>query len=157
LRFFSAPSEERIRAERAERVGRLKVKKKSKRQLPSSGQLGGSSESRIDFENSAIQSGNPRSFRNIAGPPNTLSPMCQGPAVTSPKPSAGFSRYKILRMRELVQILSVKRSTIYRMVDRRELPRPIAISTHARGWLQSDVENFIRERANQSRNPGREE
>ena len=53
----------------------------------------------------------------------------------------GFPRY--LRMPDLMRQLGVSRSTIYLLISRGILPRPIKLGLRVAVWLQSDVEASI--------------
>lgn len=57
---------------------------------------------------------------------------------------------KIIRTNELAAILSVSKITIFRMSKRGELPPKIKISTRAVGWLESDIKEWLNERAQQN-------
>ena len=46
---------------------------------------------------------------------------------------------KILRRTELEQRLGLSRSSIYKMMDEGEFPRPVRIGRRAVGWLAEDI------------------
>jgi prophage regulatory protein len=53
----------------------------------------------------------------------------------------------ILRLPELRKRIGLGRSSIYALVKQGSFPRPIPLSRRAVGWLQSDIEQWIAERA----------
>jgi prophage regulatory protein len=56
-------------------------------------------------------------------------------------------RPSIIRRREVENLTSLARSTLYAMMARGEFLRPIRIGVHAVGWLHSEVVGWILERA----------
>jgi prophage regulatory protein len=46
---------------------------------------------------------------------------------------------RLIRTKEVLEILGVSRSTLWRMVRAGRFPKPIAISTWASGYLDEDV------------------
>jgi prophage regulatory protein len=59
-------------------------------------------------------------------------------------PQAGSTR--ILRVPDMVDALGLSRSTIYEEVKRGRLAKPVPISAHAVGWLESDKDAYLRAR-----------
>jgi len=55
------------------------------------------------------------------------------------------SRFKILRVKDLIDMLGVSRSTLWRMEKNGLLPPRRKISTRAVGWLLADIESFIKQ------------
>lgn len=53
---------------------------------------------------------------------------------------------KIIRVKELCQLISVSPTTLWRMSKRGELPPRIKISTRAVGWRESDIEEWLENR-----------
>jgi prophage regulatory protein len=53
----------------------------------------------------------------------------------------------VIRLPQVMELLGLSRSSIYAMVAAGRLPAPIAIGLRARGWLKSEVTDFIRQRA----------
>ena len=53
-----------------------------------------------------------------------------------------FVRFKELRLR-----VGLSRSTIWRLVQTDQFPRPRRIAKSATGWLASEVDSWIQERA----------
>ena len=56
---------------------------------------------------------------------------------------------RVLRCREVQQILGVSKSTVYRLVSSGALAKPLRIGERAVAWLLADIEEFLasRERA----------
>ena len=56
---------------------------------------------------------------------------------------------KIYRRHELTQLIGLQRSSIYRLMNHGEFPRPIRLtkSGKAVGWRASDIEAWIESRA----------
>lgn len=53
---------------------------------------------------------------------------------------------KILRCREVQQAIGLSRSTIYRMVERGDFPRPQKLGLRAIGWRQSAISDWMEAR-----------
>lgn len=53
----------------------------------------------------------------------------------------------ILRVPEVSHDTGLSRSTIYSLVKRGEFPAPISLSERAVGWLSSDIQAWIEQRA----------
>lgn len=54
---------------------------------------------------------------------------------------------KILRLPAVMAMLGVSKPTIYLWIKRGAFPVPIKIGPKASGWLLSEIENWIAERA----------
>ena len=54
-----------------------------------------------------------------------------------------FKTDRLLRIRDLENKLGVKKSTIYKMIQAGEFPKPVKISERARGWRESQAEAWI--------------
>lgn len=50
---------------------------------------------------------------------------------------------RVIRMPTLMQMYPVGRTTIYELIKAQKLPRPIALSKRARGWVLSEIEECI--------------
>lgn len=50
---------------------------------------------------------------------------------------------KIIRLKEVVSITSLARSTIYRYVGQGVFPKPISLGDRAVGWVESEVNEWI--------------
>ncbi len=57
---------------------------------------------------------------------------------------------KILKLNDVIERCALSRSSIYAAVQNGKFPKPISIiGARAVGWLESEIENFITERAEQ--------
>ncbi|MCC5913384.1 MAG: AlpA family phage regulatory protein [Balneolaceae bacterium] len=54
-----------------------------------------------------------------------------------------MSKIKIIRPAELAKLLSVSRSTIWRMVQNGELPPCRKVSNRCVGWIESDIMEWV--------------
>ncbi len=59
----------------------------------------------------------------------------------SGEPTSGF-----MRMKELIKLLQLSRSTIWRMERDGILPARVKISSRAIAWRRNEIENFIKTR-----------
>mgnify|MGYP001605422663 CR=1 FL=1 len=50
---------------------------------------------------------------------------------------------RVIRMPDLLRMYPVGRTTIYALIKAGKLPRPIALSKRARGWVLSEIEQCI--------------
>jgi prophage regulatory protein len=57
----------------------------------------------------------------------------------------------ILRLPAVKTRVGLSRSAIYLAVSRAEFPRPVQLGVRAVGWLESEIEDWLRERVKQSR------
>ncbi len=53
---------------------------------------------------------------------------------------------KILRREEVCKKVRLSKSTIYRMIRKKEFPAPINLSERRVGWLDKDIDKWIRDR-----------
>jgi prophage regulatory protein len=60
---------------------------------------------------------------------------------------------RLLRVKDVLQLVPVSRSTLHRMVRRGAFPRPIRISTNAVGFSRRDVAAFIESRRDTRKAP----
>ena len=62
--------------------------------------------------------------------------------------SAAAKNYppRILRLPEVVSRTGLPRASIYQQMAQGSFPKPIAISTRSRGWIESEVDAWIDER-----------
>lgn len=56
----------------------------------------------------------------------------------------------ILRLSAVKNRTGLGRSTIYKKVSNGTFPKPISIGKRAVGWLESDIENWITQRVEES-------
>jgi prophage regulatory protein len=53
---------------------------------------------------------------------------------------------QILRLPAVIDLVGLSRSTIYLAISNETFPRPIRLSTRARGWLREDIEEWLGQR-----------
>ena len=57
------------------------------------------------------------------------------------------SNEKILKLKEVTNIVGLSRSSVYTLVQRGDFPQPIKISVRSSGWLRSEIDQWIERRA----------
>ncbi|MGA2085903.1 MAG: AlpA family transcriptional regulator [Terracidiphilus sp.] len=57
----------------------------------------------------------------------------------------------ILRLPEVKTRVGLSRSAIYLAISRDEFPQPVHLGARAVGWLESEIEEWIRDRVKNSR------
>ena len=58
---------------------------------------------------------------------------------------------RFLRLPEVLDRTGLSRSTIYIRLDQGRFPRPVSLGARAVGWIESEVDEWIRERIAASR------
>ncbi len=58
---------------------------------------------------------------------------------------------RILRINEVCKKTGIGRSTIYRMMQQGEFPKPIKLGKKISGWLEEDIDQWLREQAELSK------
>jgi len=53
---------------------------------------------------------------------------------------------RILRLPEVVSRTGLPRASIYQQMAQGSFPKPIALSVRSRGWIESEVKDWIEER-----------
>ena len=61
----------------------------------------------------------------------------------------------ILRLPAVKVRTGLSRSSIYLRLSEEQFPKPISLGTRAVGWVESDIEDWIKDRIDQSRGDGR--
>ena len=56
-----------------------------------------------------------------------------------------------LRLPEVLARTGLSRSTIYVRLDQGRFPRPVSLGGRAVGWIEAEVDEWIRERIDESR------
>jgi len=51
---------------------------------------------------------------------------------------------RIIRLTEVINMVGLKKSAIYKKVREGDFPAPIKLGPHANGWLESAVQSWIR-------------
>ncbi len=67
-------------------------------------------------------------------------------SVISNEKNGAESESKIIRPKELANMLSISISTLYRWESKGELPSKIKLAGNAVGWLRSDIEEWLNNR-----------
>ena len=65
-----------------------------------------------------------------------------------------LSKSRIIRWPEVHERVGYCRTNIYYLIQSGDFPSPIKLGSRAVGWLESDVENWIESRIEQSRSGG---
>ena len=65
------------------------------------------------------------------------------------------SNQRILRLRSVLDKTGDSRSGLYLKVSQGKFPKPIKLSTRSVGWLENEVEQWIDQRINASRDKHR--
>ena len=55
-------------------------------------------------------------------------------------------RDPILRIKDVMQITTLSRTTLYRLMGRGDFPPPLKLGPNARGWRRSEVEAWVENR-----------
>jgi prophage regulatory protein len=58
---------------------------------------------------------------------------------------------RMLRLPEVVNRTALSRSQIYRLIDLGTFPRQIQLGERAAGWVEEEVDSWLRERIERSR------
>ena len=53
---------------------------------------------------------------------------------------------KIHRVKSLVRLLGISRTTIWRLVKGGDFPKPISLGKRAKGWRREDIDEWVRSR-----------
>lgn len=59
---------------------------------------------------------------------------------------------RILRLKDVMEITQLSRSTIYSRINEGTFPKQISLGGRARGWVSSEVYSWISNRVKESRN-----
>ena len=60
-------------------------------------------------------------------------------------------RVRFLRLPEVLERTGLSRSTIYVRLEQGFFPRPVSLGARAVGWIESEVDEWIRQRIEDSR------
>ena len=58
---------------------------------------------------------------------------------------------RFLRLPEVLARTGLSRSTIYVRLDQGRFPRPVSLGARAVGWIEAEVDEWIRDRIDESR------
>lgn len=53
---------------------------------------------------------------------------------------------QILRMREVIQRIGLSRSSIYKLMENNDFPKPMKLGSQAIGWRDTEIEAWISNR-----------
>ena len=59
--------------------------------------------------------------------------------------------YKVMKLHEVVGTTGVARSTLYKMIAQGTFPEPIQLGQRSVGWIESEVQSWIKSKIEQSR------
>lgn len=59
---------------------------------------------------------------------------------------------RILRLAQVIDRTGLSRSTIYLGIKNQQFPKPVSIGTRCIGWPESEIDSWIFERIQKSRN-----
>ena len=62
---------------------------------------------------------------------------------------------RFLRLPEVMARTGLSRSTIYVRLDEGRFPRPVSLGSRAVGWIEAEVDEWMRERIAASRGAGK--
>lgn len=60
-------------------------------------------------------------------------------------------RERFLRLPEVIKITALSRSSIYLNISENKFPKPINIGSRSVAWLESEINEWIQSRINESR------
>lgn len=63
---------------------------------------------------------------------------------------------QVLRLPQVKAVTGLSRSTIYQRIAEGKFPQPIVLGPRGRGWLNSDIQSWIQERVEATRQSQRE-
>ena len=55
-----------------------------------------------------------------------------------------MSLQRFIRLTELVKIVGLSERQIYKLLNKSEFPRPVPIGRHSIGWLESEVDDWMK-------------
>jgi len=64
---------------------------------------------------------------------------------------AASAYVRLLRLPQVCQVTGLRRSMIYQLEAERRFPRRIKIGVRAVGWIEGEVQHWVRQRIEQSR------
>ncbi|WP_010322919.1 helix-turn-helix transcriptional regulator [Marinobacterium stanieri] len=62
-----------------------------------------------------------------------------------------MNKHAILTRKEVEQLTSMSRTSIYRMMGKSEFPKQVRLSPSRVGWLAEDIDNWLQQRIDESR------
>jgi prophage regulatory protein len=76
--------------------------------------------------------------------------MQQQPARHEYTPPA-YQKERFLRLKDVLARTGLSRSTVYLLINHRQFPQQILLGPRCVGWLETEIEDWIRMRTNLSR------
>lgn len=61
-------------------------------------------------------------------------------------PNAKVSKNRVLKLKEVISVTGLSRSSIYRKIKEKRFPRSIRLSGQSVGWLEEEIQNWIIDR-----------
>lgn len=58
---------------------------------------------------------------------------------------------RLLRWPEVEAAAGIKRSNAYQLIKKGEFPKPVELGERARGWIESEIDEWVQERIDASR------
>ena len=55
----------------------------------------------------------------------------------------------LLKIQKVIELTTLSRSTIYRLVESGKFPRPVKLTTRTIGWVEEEVRDFILDKINE--------
>jgi len=49
----------------------------------------------------------------------------------------------LLKIQKVIELTTLRRSTLYRLVEIGKFPRPVKLTTRTIGWVEEEVKEFI--------------
>ncbi len=61
-----------------------------------------------------------------------------------------LSQNKIIKRKELLELVSMSKSTLYNQVAENRFPKPIKLANRSVGWLTSDIQEWFEQKKGES-------
>jgi len=55
----------------------------------------------------------------------------------------------LLKIQKVIELTTLSRSTIYRLVESGKFPRPVKLTSRTIGWVEEEVKDFILDKINE--------
>ena len=52
----------------------------------------------------------------------------------------------LLKIQKVIELTTLSRSTIYRLVESGKFPKPVKLTTRTIGWVEEEVRKFLQEK-----------
>lgn len=57
-----------------------------------------------------------------------------------------LSQYKIIKRKELLELVYMSKSTLYNQIAENRFPKPIKLANRSVGWLTSDIQEWFEQK-----------